>query len=106
MDPKKGSNLLMSAVFLSAQAMYPVGNLLRGVALLAPPADSSMYRPGQMRISLTGTEPSPSGSDVSRLSLLMQLPWPGWGLLNVTGPVVGWSFAEENPEVYSEHGHH
>ncbi len=96
----------MSAVLLSAQAMYPVGNLLRGVALPAPPVDSSMYRPGQMRISLTGTEPSPSGSDVSRLSLLMQLPWPGWGLLNVTGPVVGWSFAEENPEVCSEHGHH
>ncbi|KAK9905035.1 hypothetical protein WJX75_008341 [Coccomyxa subellipsoidea] len=80
------------------QALFPVGKMMRGVALPAPPPDSSIYRPGQLNISLTGVEPSPLGGKATRLSLLMQLPSPGWGSLNVTGPVVGWSFAEENPE--------
>ncbi|CAL8464405.1 g3940 [Coccomyxa elongata] len=79
------------------QALYPVGNLMRGVALPAPPVDTSLYRPGQMDVSLTGIEAAPSGN-ASRLLLLMQTPWPAWGLLNVTGPVIGWSFAQENPE--------
>ncbi len=71
---------------------------MRGVALPAPPVDASLYRPGQMKVSLTGIEAAPSGN-ASRLLLLMQTPWPAWGLLNVTGPVIGWSFAQENPEV-------
>ena len=80
------------------QALYPVGNLMRGVALPAPPVDAGLYQPGQLKVSLTGVETAPSG-DGSRLLLLMRTPWPAWGLLNVTGPIVGWSFAEENPEV-------
>lgn len=82
----------------AVQALYPVGNLMRGVALPAPPIDTGLYQPGQMKLSLTGVEAVPSGN-ASRLLLVMKTPWPAWGLLNVTGPVVGWSFAEENPEV-------
>lgn len=39
------------------------------------------------------------GGRLNRLHLVMRLPKPGWGVLNVTGPVVAWSFAEEMPEV-------
>lgn len=87
----------------NVQALFPVEKMMRGVALPAPPPDSSIYRPGQLNISLTAVEPSPLGGKATRLSLLMQLPSPGWGSLNVTGPVVGWSFAEENPEVGAPH---
>lgn len=80
-------------IIVHLQAMHPVPNLMRGVALAAPAVDSSIYQPGQMTISLTGADPVP-GRNVSRLHLLMQLPWPAWGVLNVTGPLQGWSYAD------------
>lgn len=73
---------------------------MRWVALPAAPADNDLYQPGGISIELDKLEPAGEvQSGGNRLHLVMQLPWPGWGLLNVTGPVVGWSFTSESNAV-------
>ena len=83
-----------------AQALYPVPRLLRSVALPAPPPDARLFRHEAVQVKLAYAEAlRGQGGVMSRLHLVMRLPKPGWGVLNVTGPVVAWSFAEEVPEV-------
>jgi hypothetical protein len=77
-----------------AQALYPVEKLLGWVCMGAPPADEGLFQPRRIGMKLERVETAADGA-TQRLHLRMQLPWPGWGVLNVTGPVVGWSFAPE-----------
>lgn len=82
------------------QALYPVPRLLRSVALPAPPPDARLFRHEAVEVKLAYAEAlRGQGGGLNRLHLVMRLPKPGWGVLNVTGPVVAWSFAEEVPEV-------
>ena len=56
-------------------------------------------RPQDMRIVALRQEALPASQGLTRLYLEMGLPCPVWGALNVTGPVSGWSLAEEPTEV-------
>lgn len=69
---------------------------MRSVALPAPPppAEGGLSRRERLRVRLAYAE-GRGGGGLNRLHMVMELPRPGWGVLNVTGPVVGWSFAEE-----------
>lgn len=84
-----------------AQALYPVTNLMRSVALRAPPPaqEGGLFRRERLRVRLSYAEARGGGGGLNRLHMVMELPRPGWGVLNVTGPVVGWSFAAEVPGV-------
>lgn len=52
-----------------------------------------------MKITLLKEEALPASQGLTRVHLEIHLPRPAWGALNVTGPVVAWSFAEEPPQV-------
>jgi hypothetical protein len=56
-------------------------------------------RPQDMRIVALRQEALPASQGLTRLHLEMGLPCQVWGALNVTGPVSGWSLAEEPAEV-------
>ena len=53
-----------------------------------------------MEITLLEEEALPASQGLTRVHLEIRLPRPAWGALNVTGPVVAWSFAEEPPQVW------
>lgn len=72
------------------QALYPVHQLMQFVSLAAPPPERGMYAHGALAITLAQREHRRAGT--SRLHLVMRLPRPGWGSLNITGDVRGWSF--------------
>ena len=52
-----------------------------------------------MNITLLEEEALPASQGLTRVRLEIRLPRPAWGVLNVTGPVVAWSIAEEPPQV-------
>lgn len=52
-----------------------------------------------MKITLIEEEALPASQGLTRVHLEIRLPRPAWGALNVTGPVVAWSIAEEPPQV-------
>ena len=54
-----------------------------------------------MNTTLLRKEALPASQGLTRVHLEIRLPRPAWGALNVTGPVVAWSFAEEPPQVRS-----
>ena len=94
-------SLFWSGFLWRVQALYPVPRLLRSVALPAPLPDARLFRHRAVEVKLAYAEALTRGrgSGLARLHLVMRLPKPGWGVLNVTGPVVAWSFAAEVPEV-------
>lgn len=59
----------------------------------------AMLRSGHMHIEMLKAEAMPASHRLTRLHMEMRLPCPVWGALNVTGPVTGWSLADEPPEV-------
>ena len=84
-----------------AQALYPVHRLLQSVSLAAPPPGRRMYARGALAVSLAQREHRRAGT--SRLHLVMRLPRPAWGSLNITGDVRGWSFTDALSQARLEH---
>ena len=82
-----------------AQALFPIGRAAQGVALKAPEPSLAPLRPQDMSIVAIKQEALPASQGLIRLHLEMRLPCAVWGALNVTGPVSGWSLAEEPVEV-------
>ena len=79
-------------IFLSTQALYPVHQLMQYVSLAAPAPERGMFGRGALAVSLAQREHRAAGA--SRLHLVMRLPRPAWGSLNITGDVRGWSFTD------------
>ena len=89
----------MRTFVLPLQALFPIGRAAQGVALEAPAPSLTPLRPQDMRMVALKQEALPASQGLTRLHLEMRLPCPVWGALNVTGPVSGWSLAEEPAEV-------
>lgn len=75
-----------------AQALYPVHQLMQYVSLAAPQPERGMFDRGALAVTLAQREHRAAGA--SRLHLVMRLPRPAWGSLNITGDVRGWSFTD------------
>lgn len=71
----------------------------QGFALEAPAPNLAQWRCEDVNITLLRKEALLASQGLSRVHLEIRLPRPAWGALNVTGPVVAWSFAEEPPQV-------
>ena len=74
------------------QALYPVHQLMQYISLAAPPPARGMFARGALAVALAQREHRAAGA--SRLHLVMRLPRPAWGSLNITGDVRGWSFTD------------
>jgi len=61
--------------------------------------DLAMLQAERMHIEILKAEAMSASHGLTRLHMNMRLPCPVWGALNVTGPVTGWSLADEPPEV-------
>ena len=88
---------------------YPGSQLFNPMTLAAPPPEPKDLR-ALPSINLKSSTDSPAtsvpgaGTDSDaaalpnhRLQLEIRLPGPGWGFLNVTGPLLAWSFTEVLP---------
>ncbi|KAK9839614.1 hypothetical protein WJX81_000975 [Elliptochloris bilobata] len=75
------------------QALHPVARLMQYVSLAAPPPEPGMFARGALAITLAQREYR--AANATRLHLVMRLPRPGWGSLNITGDVRGWSFTDK-----------
>ncbi len=71
------------------------------VALRAPPPPAALQRRGALNVRLARREARAGGRE--RLHLVLQLPRPAWGSLNITarGPVglLAWSFTDALSQV-------
>ena len=64
------------------------------VALAAPPPEAGMFRRGALAVRLAQREHR--GPRRRRLHLVMELPRPAWGSLNITAaPLLAWSFTDQ-----------
>ncbi len=77
--------------------------LMQYVSLAAPPPEPAMFRRGALAVKLAHREPRWPGQQ--RLHLVMQLPRPAWGSLNITGRLLAWSFTDELSQARRPHGH-
>ena len=78
------------------QFMYPISDLLRGPSLAAPPIEGflahrlpALHKRNQM--------PSQRLPGFERIVLELSLPHAAVGVLNITGPLHSWSWAETLP---------
>ena len=72
------------------------------VSLAAPPPERGMFARGALAVTLAQREHRAAGA--SRLHLVMRLPRPAWGSLNITGDVRGWSFTDVLSQARPEAG--
>ena len=80
------------------QAMYPMHDMIRGKVFGAPPADPKLFPTLPTVRLLTKDAPGAcTAGGTDRLHLELRLPRPGVGVLNVTGPLQGWSFTDQLP---------
>ena len=89
--------------------MYPMHDMIRGKVFKASPPDPHLFaHPPTLRLvsrvsrsseaSEQSTEGSCKAGETERLKLVLQLPQPGVGVLNVTGSIQGWSLSDPLPQ--------
>ena len=75
----------------SMQSVYPLGRILQTVHLEAPAARKPTAGP----LTTVTVEKEWVQNGVRHLEVLMQLPAPGWGVVNITSSgLQSWSFTE------------
>ena len=76
--------------------MYPISDLLRGPSLAAPPIEGFLAHtlPALHKKKQT---PSQTNPGFEKLELKLNLPHAAVGVLNITGPLQSWSWAETLP---------
>jgi len=77
-------------------SIHPIGKILQTVVLPAPPAEAHhLSRHKYTQLRKRHVERLDSGDWMLHIDVLT--PQPGWGALNITGPIRQWSFTESVP---------
>lgn len=81
---------------------FPVSELFNPVTFAAPPPDpKDLLILPSIRLTRKAAIPTNGSSSEAaaklRLHLEMRLQGPSWGFVNVTGPLLAWSFTDPPP---------
>ena len=83
---------------------YPASEIFNPMTFAAPPPDpKDLLILPRIRLIRTaaapsdGSSPGSIGYERQRLHLEMRLAGPSWGFVNVTGPLLAWSFTDPPP---------
>lgn len=80
---------------------FPVSEIFSPVTFAAPPPDAKdLQLLPSIRLARRSRPPASGGPEAAkklRLHLEIQLPGPAWGFVNVTGPLLAWSFTDPPP---------
>ena len=75
---------------------FPVSEIFSPLTFAAPPPEpQDLQILPSIRLASRGS--AGEAAEKLRLHLEMRLPGPAWGFVNVTGPLLAWSFTDPPP---------